>query len=374
MLTSLMRAVLILLFPLCLEAKEALRVLTWEGYIQGEDIRNIDQLLADQGYPYYVDVVQPYAEGAEQMFDLIRGQDCDISFLTLFFINMEQEKTAKLLQPINVDSPRLTNYDKLLPGLTQLSMGLDSQGYPLYIPWGGGAYGFYADHKQLPLGKIPRSVTELWSEQWRGKFSLNKTQAGYNFGLALMSLGKSPFHLFQLVQQGKRQEIKELIDPQGELQTQLNALYQNAGHLWASTPEFKPGLSIVSSWGPEVRAKNQAGGKWEMIRFSEGEMVWLDTINFVKHLRGPKLEAAEVLANYFISKDVQDRIAHDLSMVPAMSAANINSVLGRSQQLYKTDLFVPPYDKASYRLMKRMTLVAEQSRVQSMEDNTVSRE
>jgi spermidine/putrescine-binding protein len=362
-----MCAALILLLPLRLEAKEALRVLTWEGYIQAEDIAKIDQLLADQGYPYYVEIVQPYAEGAEQMFNLIRSQGCDITFLTLFFINMEQEQTAKLLQPINLDSPRLTNYSKLLPSLTRLDMGLDNQGYPLYIPWGGGAYGFYADHKQLSPDQIPRSVAELWSKRWRGKFSLNNTQAGYNFGLALMSLGKSPFHLYKLAQLGKRKEIKQLIAPQGELQNRLNALYQNAGHLWASTSEFKPGLSIVSSWGPEMRSKNKAGGEWEMIRFLEGEMVWLDTINFVKQLRGPKLEAAEVLANYFISKDVQDRIAHDLSMVPAMSAANTNSVLGRSQQLYKTDLFVPPYDEASYSLMKKMTLIAEQSRKQALD-------
>jgi spermidine/putrescine-binding protein len=345
-------------------AKEPLKVLTWEGYIQADDIEKIDQLLADQGYPFFVEVIQPYADGAEQMFDQIRSQNCDISFLTLFFIKIEQEQTAKLLQPINTQSPRLTNYSKLLSSLTHLEMGLNEEGKPLYIPWGGGAYGFYADHNQLKENDIPESVADLWLEQWKGKFSLNKSQVGYNFGLTLMSLGKSPYYLYQLVQQGKHEEIRHLIREDGELQSQLNLLYQNAGHFWSSVSEFKPGLSIISSWGPEVQAANQAGGQWEMIRFKEGEMVWLDTLNFVSHLSGRKLEAAEIFANYFIGKTVQDRIANDLSMVPAMAAANKNSVLGYSQQLYRPDLFVPPYDKSSYGLMKRMAKLAEENRVQ----------
>lgn len=246
------------LLSLNVMAKEPLRILTWEGYIQPKDVKKVDQLLAEQGYPFYIELIKPYADGAEQMFDQIRSQNCDVSFLTLFFIKIEREQTAKLLQPINTSSPRLFNYSKLLPSLTQIDMGLNSKNQPLYIPWGGGAYGFYADHNQLSPEQIPQTVSDLWLDKWRGKFSLNKSQVGYNFGLALMSMGKSPFYLYQLTQQEKHSEIRKLIREEGVLQTCLNTLYQNAGHLWTSVSEFKPGLSIISSWGPEVKSENQA--------------------------------------------------------------------------------------------------------------------
>jgi spermidine/putrescine-binding protein len=176
-----------------------------------------------------------------------------------------------------------------------------------------------------------------------------------------MSLGKSPFHLYHLIQQGSREELKALMHPEGRLQVQLNLLYQNAGNLWTSATEFHPELSIVSSWGPEIQAKNEAGGDWRLIKFEEGQMVWLDTINFVKHLKGEKLAAAEVFANYFIGKKVQDRIADELSMMPALPAANKNSDLGQMQELYQEPMFVPPYDEVTYGIIKKMANVAEQS-------------
>lgn len=362
-LTRSLIALLLLLSSSLNLAYEPLRILTWEGYIQEQDIKRVDQLLAENKLPFYVEVVKPFAEGAEQMFDLIRGQYCDVSFLTLFFIKIEKEQTLRLLQPINTESVHLDNYPDLLASLTHLDMGLNDQGQPLYIPWGGGVYGFYADHKKLKPTKIPRSVKALWSPEWRGQFSLNKTQAGYNLGLALMSLDKSPFYLYQLIQQNQREEIKALIHPEGALQQQLNLLYQNAGNLWTSTTEFEPELKIVSSWGPEIQAQNRAGGDWRFIDFIEGHMAWLDTINFVKHLKGEKLAAAEIFANYFIGKQVQNRIANELSMVPALVDSAENRVLGQSQQLYQKEMFVPPYDEVSYGIIKKMVNIAEQSRL-----------
>ncbi len=342
-------------------ATEPLRILTWEGYVKKEDIQAVDNILSSKGLPYHVEVIKPFSEGAEQMFDLIRGQYCDVSFLTLFFIKIEKEQTARLLQPINQQSPYLTNYSNLLPSLTQLEMGMDKFQNPLYIPWGGGVYGFYIDYNTVEIQDVPKSVKELWQKKWRGRFSLNKTQSGYNLGLALMSLGKSPFHLYHLIQAGKREEIKTLVHPEGELQLRLNQLYQNAGNLWTSATEFESKLAIVSSWGPEIQAKNKAGGDWQMIQFEEGQMVWLDTINFVKHLKGEKLIAAEIFANYFIGKSVQNRIAKELSMMPAIATESSNSALGQLQELYQEDMFVPPYDEVSYGIIKKMSNMAEQS-------------
>ena len=368
---TLLRSLLIFSFlcgiaPLELSAqeKETLRVLSWEGYVNAEDLSAVNQLLEEQGYPYEVKVITPLAEGAEQMFNLIRSGHADITFLTLFFIKMENEQTSKILQAINIDSPRLSNYKHLLTNLTHIPMGLakhqglSSQGRPLYIPWGGGIYGFYANHNRIDKSEVPKSIKELWLPKWHKRFSLNKSQSWYNVGLALMNLEKSPFYLHELVKNSQRDLIISTMSANSALQKQLNSLYANAGDLWGATPKFSPELAIVSSWGPEITRKNRSGGNWQLINFEEGHMVWLDTINFVKGLEGKKLEAAEIFANYFIGEKVQSRVAKDLSMVAASSLAQENGELGNATTLFNDKMFVPPYDGISYSIIKRMTDIA----------------
>ena len=343
------------------DTKTPLRILTWEGYVTPEDLKAVNLLLEEKGYLYEATVIKPYAEGAEQMFDLIRGNGIDISFLTLFFIKMMNEQTSKLLQPINTHSPRLSNYKHLIPSLTHLPMGMSSpseltqKSMPLYIPWGGGAYGFYIDRNRVKAGDVPKSVKELWLPKWKNKYSLNQSQEFYNIGLAFMGMGKSPFLFHELVLAGKRNEIVKTMSSIGELQQKLNLLYTNAGHFWKASPKFNKDLLIVSSWGPEITRENNAGANWRMIEFDEGHMVWLDTINFIKGLKGKKLEAAEIFANYFIGKEVQSRIARELSMVAASTEVADKPGLGNANTIFNDNMFVPPYDDISYSIMKRMT-------------------
>ncbi len=334
--------------------KEPLRILTWEGYVTPEELVEVNQLLESKGYAYEAKMITPYAEGAKQMFDLIREGKCDITFLTLFFIKMEQERTDKVLQSININSPRLTNYKYLHSSLTHIPMGLNEEGAPLYIPWGGGIYGFYVDKNRVAASAIPKSVNQLWEAEWKNRFSLNESQEWYNIGLALMSMGESPFYLYRLVQEGDRETLSNIISNSGKLQKRVSQLYANAGHFWTASPEFKDNLQIVSSWGPEIVRENKKGANWEMVNFKEGHMVWLDTINFVKNLEGRKLEAAEIFANYYIGKKIQSRVARELSMVAASKKVEINTLLGDPAEIFKEHMFVPPFDRASFIIMKRL--------------------
>ena len=158
-----------------------------------------------------------------------------------------------------------------------------------------------------------------------------------------------------MVQQGNTIEINALGDVNGPLQKKITSLYANTGHFWTSSPQFKNGLSIISSWGPKITLENNKGGKWQMIHFNEGHMVWLDTINFVKGLKGKKLEAAEIFANYLIGQKVQSRITSELSMVAASSKVMSNKILGPPSKIFKEHMFVPPYDAVTYKIMEEMT-------------------
>lgn len=329
-----------------------LRILTWNGYVTDSDIATLNRSLQAQGYPYTVRVIEPYAEGAEQMFKLIRFDACDISFLTLFFIDMQQGMMAKLLQPINVDSPRLSNYRQLLPGLSRIKMGMAGD-KPLYIPFGGGAYGFWADMRRVTPAELPRSVRDLWLPKWQKKFSLNIAQPWYNVGLTLLAMGHRPFYLNELVLAGQRQEAVAI--GRGEVSKRMELLYRNAGDFWLSEPNFRDDLLIVSSWGPEIVRENRKGANWQFIRFKEGSMVWLDTINFTAKLSGKRLEAAEIVANHFISAPVQQRVVDELSMVAVSRLVRHNPVIATDPEFYTRDYFAPPQDPVTDNLIQSIS-------------------
>lgn len=334
--------------------KEALRILTWEGYVTAEDLTQVNRLLAKGGYDIEARVIQPFAVGAEQMFNLIRQRRVDVSFLTLFFINLQRERTSKLIQPINTASPRLSNYKHLLPNLTRIPMGMGGD-QPLYIPFCGGSYGFYANRNQVSAKDLPRSWGDLLDSRWKGRYSLNRTQIWYNVAIASMALGKHPYYLNTLAEEGKREAIVQETREGGPVAEKLTSLYRNAGAFWDSTPSFPAELQIVSSWGAEVKQANKKGGNWQLIHFKEGDLVWMDTINFSSELQGKKLEAAEIVANYFIGREVQSRVANELSLVSVSTLAASNPILNGNPNFFVKGTFVPPYHVLADNRMTKMS-------------------
>ncbi|OUR88894.1 hypothetical protein A9Q81_22790 [Gammaproteobacteria bacterium 42_54_T18] len=336
------------------QATQSLRIFTWDGYVTNADIDNVNLLLAEKGYDIKVDVIDTFADDADQMFNVIRSGHVDVAFLTLFFIKMKGQRIQRLLQPVDTASPRLTNYKALEPTLTDIPIGMEGSN-KLYIPWGGGAYGFYANRDVVDQKDLPVSLADLWKPRWKGKVSYNRSQEWYNIGITLMAMGKSPFYINQLVEQDKREELMQLKADSSDFVKKLTSLYGNAGDLWNSAPVFNDKLHIVSSWGPEIIRENKKGANWQLIQFKEGSMVWLDTINFVNTLQGKKLEAAEVFANYFIGKQVQDRIVNTLSMVAASTLVDRNPLIDNNPAFFQNELFVPPYDTVSGNVVTSLT-------------------
>ncbi|MBF0363554.1 MAG: extracellular solute-binding protein [Oligoflexia bacterium] len=338
--------------PLNSNAAEKLKVFTWDGYVLPEEVIEVNKILKQQSYDIEVEVITPWAEGPAQMYDIIRSGKCDISFLTLNYIKMQSERTALLLQPINTSSPRLTNYKHLRPELTNISMG-ERNNKPLYIPFGGGAYGLWANMNKLKESDLPKSYIDLLLPKWKGRYSLSKAQIQPNIAIALMTLNKSAFYLNDLVVGGKRESVMEFSDPNGSLQKRVNEFYANAGDFWGSAPNYN--LDIEASYGIEIVSQNEKGGKWKLISFKEPNTVWMDTINFHKDLQGKKLEAAEIFANFFISKQVQTRVVNKLGMVSVSKLVDSNPLIDQNPNFFNKDLFWPPYDKSTDNIMTSLS-------------------
>jgi len=333
---------------------EFLRVFTWDGYVTSSDTEAVNKLLAQQGYAEFkVEVISPFAEGPEQMFKVLRNDKADISFLTLNYIKMQSDKIANLLQPINTQSPRLTNYSKLSSRLTQIPMGIRN-GKPLYIPWGGGAYGIWANMDKLNTDELPKSVSDLWAAKWKGKLGLSSGQIQPNIAIASLAMGKEPFYLNDMTQD--RKALRDQFKSDSEIQLKMNGLYGQVSQFWTSGPDFNdPKVVLLASYGIAASAANKAGGNWQLVKFKEGSSAWLDTINFHKKVSGRKLEAAEIFANYFIGKKVQNTVVNDLGMVASSTLADSNPLIDENPNFFDVKLFWPPYKKSADNIMLKVS-------------------
>lgn len=333
---------------------ETIKVFTWEGYVTDADVEAVNQLLSQQGYgEFNVKVIQPFAEGPEQMFKVLRNDAADVSFLTLNYIKMQNNKIANLLQPINTSSTRLNYYQKLSTRLTQIPIGLKAS-QPLYIPWGGGAYGIWANMDKLSPSDLPKSVKELWLPKWKGKLGLSSGQIQPNIALASLAMGKEPFYLNDLAE--SRKSLTSEFKSSSELQVKMDKLYQQVGQFWTAGPDFNdPNILLLASYGIAASAANKEGGNWQLVKFSEGSTAWLDTINFHKKLKGKKLEAAEIFANYFIGKTVQNRVVNELGMVAASTLADSNPLIDENPNFFDIKLFWPPYKKSADNVMIKVS-------------------
>ncbi len=332
---------------------DIIRVLSWEGYVTQDDIKEVNRRLVGAGYDITVKLTDSYATGAEQMFTEIRGGKCDISFLTLNYIKMDGEKTSKMLLPVNTSSPRLENYKKLRSELTRIPMGMQGN-TPLYIPFGGGAYGIWADMKKVKRQDVPVSVKDLWQDKWKGKLALSKGQIQPNIALVMLAMGKPPYYIDDLLNSGNRDEALKF--GQGDAHGMLNSLYEQCASFWDGVPDYSNSdIWLTAGYGLEIATQNASGGKWEFIRFKEGSTVWMDTINFVNTLSGKKLEAAEIFADYFISRSVQERVVKSLSMVAVTKDVSENPLLDSNPDFFNEKMFWPPYSTISKNILQAIS-------------------
>jgi spermidine/putrescine-binding protein len=341
-------------------AKDELKIFTWEGYVTSDDLDQINSKLQQQGYNIQAKLIQPYASGPKQMFDILRQGECDIAFLTLNYIKMQGEKIAPLLQKINTRSPRLSHYAHLRPELTNIPMGMGTTG-PLYIPFGGGAYGIWANMTKLTQAELPTQLNDLWHPKWKGKISLTQGQIQPNIALVLLSMQMPPYYINDLLSlnednprfyANRRQAIRV---SRGPLQQKTSRLYRQVARFWDAAPDFGDDILLTASYGIEIAKLNAQGAKWQFVHFKEGSTTWLDTINFSKALTGKKLEAAEIAANYFISKQAQTRVVEELGMVAASNLVENNPLIDDNPYFFSEAMFWPPYNKTANNIMQTIS-------------------
>jgi spermidine/putrescine-binding protein len=330
--------------------EELLRIFTWQGYVTQDDLDKVNRTLRDNHLNVRAVLVRPYAEGPEQMFQLMRQNRADVSFLTVNYIQMQDGRIGRLLQ--GIDTSRLRNADHIIPALANLPMGRDGQQL-LYVPFGGGAYGIWANMRKLRDEELPRRLHDLLLPRWRHRLSLTIGQVQPNVALAYMAEGQPPFLLDQLVRADQREAAKQqLIDSRAK--RFLDKLYGQVREFWTDTPSFSDEDLLVANYGPEMAARRAKGEQWKMVNFVEGNTVWLDTMNILKGVNGDKLTAAYLFIDHMLSAPVQRRVVEGLGMVAVTRDVN-NPLLKENPDFFRATHFWPPYTTLSDNLMRAMS-------------------
>jgi spermidine/putrescine-binding protein len=231
---------------------------------------------------------------------------------------------------------------------------LNRDGKPLYVPFGGGAYGLWANLAKIDKEALPRSLNDLLDPKWTGRLSLTSGQVQPNVAIAMMATGQRPFALDDLVSANDRAGATRLAAYNGPAQQFLNRLYAQVGAFWHSEPQFLDALWIVASYGPEIAGLRARGENWQLLQFREGNTVWLDTITIMKHVQGSKLEAAEVFLNHFLGPEVQNRVVASLSMVAVVDGVH-NPLIEANPKFFEAGRFWPPYKPLADNLMRAMS-------------------
>ncbi|MES2295420.1 MAG: extracellular solute-binding protein [Pseudomonadota bacterium] len=348
------RCAWLLIISMCLalpvRAGDVLRIFSWDGYVSADDLAQVNRQLHEQKINVRAELISPYAEGPEQMFQILRANRADVSFLTVNYIQMQEGRIARLLQ--GIDTRRLRNYKAVLPELAKLPMGIE-QGQLLYVPFGGGAYGIWANMDRLSAEELPKRLQDLLAPRWKHHLSLTSGQVQPNVALAYMASGEAPFKLDVQVREGQRELAKQQ-SVHGEPKRFLDALYGQVSQFWTTAPAFAADDLLVASYGPEISGRRALGQNWQLVQFQEGNTVWLDTINLVNGLHGAKLDAAYVFIDHMLSNPVQRRVVEGLSMV-AVTGTVSNPLLKDNPDFFRAAYFWPPYTKLSDNLMRAMS-------------------
>ncbi len=296
--------------PLAVEAVE-LRILEWEGYIsivekdfeawaksQGQSIDLVMLSKAD-GSPLYIG-------SADDIFENVRKQACDITTPTHNYFKQERGKLMQLMHPI--DTSKLGNYNDVYPGLRSAGFARDDAGKVHAVPLLGGSYALAYNSAKT---SAPDSWQVLLAPAAKGSFTVTSDQVEANVYQMALLAGVEPAKVYDYDSYTPAQREATAAN--------LAKLVANAANFWGGMPsadQLKP-LTYATDYWFGVAAANKAGQAWKFAQPKEGVTVWLDTISIARHVEADpaKLAAAYLLVDYMIGVETQATYAREFGSV-----------------------------------------------------------
>ncbi|WP_373973630.1 extracellular solute-binding protein [Chitinibacter sp. SCUT-21] len=285
---SLLSFICLSLLALSANAAQVLRVLSWPGYAEPEQVRQFEA-------KYDAKLEITIVGGDDELWlkaSKNKGQNYDVIALNTAILQTFIDQG--LVQAIN--PKQIPNLKYQLPRFRQIaSLSRNKQQYA--VPYTYSEMGLIYNRKLVK--SPPQSISELWNPTYRDQVLIFNGSA-HNFSLAAMQLGYS--NPFQLSDKQIANSTKKLVD-----------LRQNVFKFY-NTPEEATRLFtnnqialIHANFGhQQVMSLRKAGADIAYIIPKEGALAWLDCWAI---LAGAKnMELAHQWINFTLNKEMSQQL------------------------------------------------------------------
>lgn len=323
-----------------------LTVFEWEGYIspfadeftayaatKGVQVRLVFPTGAD-GKPVYV-------TSADDIFQKVRANGCDVVTPTHNYYKDSGSKLLKILAPI--DLTQVPNFNSVVENLKFADYATED-GRRFAVPLLGGGYSLaYNADRVKPA---PTSWTALLDPRFKGRTSVTGAQYEANVYVAAILSGIPPAKVYQW----------EAVDSEtvGGI---LARMAGNARAFWDANPDIglmEKDLDLIADYGFGVAMANAKGQNWKFAEPVEPTTVWLDNISLTPTaLATPeKAHAAHLLLDFMLSPAIQAKLAEMYGVVvpnpKALDALPADKRVGvrvGTNDFYRPDLLWQPLDR-----------------------------
>jgi spermidine/putrescine transport system substrate-binding protein len=278
-----------------------LTICEWQGYIMPwEDEFKV--FAKQRGMDVDLKLYPEYLSSPEQVFTLVRSKRCDIITPTHNYFSQKHNQLFRSLLPI--DFSKIPNYVNVFSTLKNLKYK-DYQEKSYAVPLLGGSYGLAYNADKV---EAPTSFDVLFAPENKCKITITKAQFAANFYLAVLKAGLNKETIYNM---DKNISLTGFKNP--EIQNNLEKLYNNVceqSRFWTGEADFtKTELLYGTTYWFGVATANKKKLNWKIAQ-NVRSTVWLDTISFVPTLNESpnKLKAAYLLADFMLSKPIQEKI------------------------------------------------------------------
>lgn len=286
--------------------EHVLRVLTWEGYLPSQVVKQFEKIISEK-YGKKITIEVSQSEGSAEFYSPIRSHQTDVVLMTHNDFNDERFNYIKngLLLPL--DTKHFPRYETILPKLKTIKSVID-EGKIFGIPMAHGVYSIIYNKDKLE--ERPTSWKVFWKEEHKNKYALAKNEHICNAASVALAMGYDENDLTDFSKLNN-EEFKE----------KLHAFAANASNFWESVDKANDilGKNIATSWGDSITEARFFAEEWAFAFPEEGSLIWVDCVALTNTLKEKPFlkEIALEFINFLLSKRYQiDYILRDRTNVP----------------------------------------------------------
>jgi putative spermidine/putrescine transport system substrate-binding protein len=270
------------------EAREMLRLLTWDGYADAEIVTVFEQR-------YNVDIDVTYVSSDDDLWYKINNADFDV-----FAVNtaeLQRYIENNLVVPIDINN--IPNHRKQLPRFQNLASipGL-VHGHSVYaIPYTYSEMGLIFNRKIVK--NIPDSMMALWNPEYQGRVLAFNT-SNHNFSLAGLLMGvANPFAM-------NDSELAAAARKLVELRRNVLTFYETPDEAVKLFSSYDIALIFANYGSQQVKALQETGADIGYVIPKEGALSWLDCWAVTRAAKNRDM--AEKWINYTLEFSVSERL------------------------------------------------------------------